>query len=194
MRLASILLLLVAATLPAAARRQAPAGICLVALEPNSGDDEVGGIAHCGYATTCCSYILITPNGMRIEIPDNRFRGFVPLPTRESLNQNSPESELARLQAAAKRYPLAASSFSTQLNELRHLVANRQAGATPPSQPPTPDLRLAGKTYHDFQLRSLANGRATFTHRDGAGSLPLDSLSAEERATLTNLAAATKGS
>jgi hypothetical protein len=127
---ASILLLLAAAW-PATAGEPAPLGICLVALEPGCGDDEVAGIPFCRASTTCCSYKLVTPKGTRIEIPDNRFRGFVVLPTRRSLREKTPERELARLEEVARRYPLAASSFSAQLDYLRRLVENRRAASQP---------------------------------------------------------------
>jgi hypothetical protein len=189
MRPASIFLLLLAAGLPLAAQQRAPTGICLVALEPNSPDDEVAGIAHCGYATTCCSYKLITPKGMRFEIPDERFRGMIRLPNLDSLRRLTPEAELARLEAVAERYPLAAPSFSKQLDYLRQLVRNRRGHVTPPPQPATPPIRIAGRSFHDLKVRSIGDGRAILHHRDGVASLPLKSLTEAEIKLLRKLAA-----
>lgn len=187
--IATILLLVLATIIPAAAQRPAPVGICLVAIEPNSPDEEVGGIAYRASARTCCSYILRTPDGMKIEVPDNRFRGLVRLPTLQSLHEHTPERELGRLEDLAKRYPLAASSFSSQLAELRRLVGNRQAAAARPAPPTTPGIRIAGRTYHDFQFRSLSEGRVVFRHRDGVASLPVNSLTDAERKFIHKLAA-----
>ena len=124
---------------------------------------------------------------MRIEIPDNRFRGMIRLPTRQSLHQFTPESELAHLEAIAKRYPLAVSSFATQLAELRQLVANRKGYTAPAPRPSTPPVRIAGRDYHDLQLRSLGDGRVIIRHRDGIASLPLASLTEQELKLLRKL-------
>lgn len=192
MRLAPILLFILATAMPAAAQRPEPVGICLVAIEANSPDQEVGGIAYCGASRDCCNYILRTPKGMKIVVSDKRFRGIVYLPTRQSLHAQTPEKELERLEAVANRYPLAASSFATQLTELRQLVKNRRDAPAAPAPSSSPGTRIGSRVYHDFELRAISEGRAIFRHRDGVASLPLDSLTDEERKLLHKLAAEKK--